>query len=58
MKNTHNPFCNFYIPENESCFWVGDHIHCRQLNIRQQGDRRVPIHVVILSKPIQNTLQH
>ncbi len=58
MKNTPNPVGNFYIPGNKLCFRVGDHIHCRQLNIRQQGERRAPIHLVIISKLIQNTLQH
>jgi hypothetical protein len=58
MKKLHNPVCNFYVPENEPCFRVGDNIHSRQLNIRQQGERRVHIHLVIISKVIQNTLQH
>jgi len=58
MKNTPNPIGNFYIPENKLCFRVGDHIHCRQLNLRQQVQRQVPVHLAIISKLIQITLQH
>lgn len=57
MKNTHNPICHFYFPENESCFWVRDVMHSRQLNIRQQGGGRVYTYLAIISKLIENTLQ-
>ena len=57
MKNPHNPVCHFYFPENEPCFWVGDVMPNRQLNICQQGEGWVYIYLAIISKLIQNTLQ-
>ena len=57
MKNLHNAIGNFYIPENKLCFRVGDVMHCRQLNLRPQGQRQAPVHLPIISKLTQNTLQ-
>ena len=57
MKNLHKPICHFYFPKNESCFWVGDAMHGRQLTIRQPDEGRVYNYLAIISKLIQNTLQ-
>jgi len=57
MKKLHNTIGNVYFPKNESCFWVGDAMHSRQLTIRQPDEGRVYTYLTMISKLIQNTLQ-